>query len=160
MAPDVLSRQALNRALLERQMLLRRAPLPADGSRARHVIETVEHLVGLQAQAPFPPYYGLWSRLADFRPADLAELITGRQMVRIALMRGTIHLVSARDCLLLRPLVQPVLDRGLRLIFGKQIAGVDQAALAAAGRALLEERLLAFAAPGAPGNDIRFRPAG
>jgi hypothetical protein len=36
----------------------------------------------------------------------------------------------------------------------------DQAALAAAGRALLEERLLAFAAPGGPGNDIRFRPAG
>ena len=28
-------------------------------------------------------------------------------------MRGTIHLVSADDCLLLRPLVQPVLDREL-----------------------------------------------
>ncbi len=63
------------------------------------VVETIEHLVGLQAQAPFPPYYGLVSRLGGFRPDDLAALITRRNVVRIALMRGTIHLVSARDCL-------------------------------------------------------------
>ena len=77
------------------------------------MIATVEHLAGLQAQAPFPPYYGLWSRLDGFRPEDLAGLILDRRVVRIALMRGTIHLVSARDCLLLRPLVQPVLDRAV-----------------------------------------------
>jgi Winged helix DNA-binding domain len=82
---------ALNRALLDRQLLLRRAALPDDAGRAGRVVETVKHLVGLQAQAPFPPYYGLWSRLAGFRPPDLAELITGRRVVRIALMRGTIH---------------------------------------------------------------------
>jgi hypothetical protein len=58
---------------------------------------------GCRAQAPFPPYYGLWSRLGGFRPEDLAPLNTDRGVVRIALMRGTIHLVSARDCL---PLVQ------------------------------------------------------
>jgi hypothetical protein len=28
-------------------------------------------------------------------------------------MRNTVHLVSARDCLALRPLVRPVIDRGL-----------------------------------------------
>lgn len=55
----MLSLQALNRALLARQLLLRRAPLPDTEARADRVIETVEHLVGLQAQAPFPPYYGL-----------------------------------------------------------------------------------------------------
>ncbi len=143
-SPEVLSLRALNRSLLDRQMLLRRATLPAAGTRAERVIETIEHLAGLQAQAPFPPYYGLWSRLDGFRPGDLAELLTDRRVVRIALMRGTIHLVSARDCLLLRPLTQPVLDRALRTIFGKQIAGVDQAALAAAGRALLAERPLTF----------------
>jgi hypothetical protein len=146
---DVLSLQALNRALLARQLLLRRVPLPDAGTRADRVIETVEHLVGLQAQAPFPPYYGLWSRLADFRPLDLAELILSRQVVRIALMRGTIHLVSARDCLMLRPLVQPVLDRSLTAIFGKQIAGVDRIALAAAGRALVEEVPRTFSELGA-----------
>jgi hypothetical protein len=138
---DTLSRRALNRALLGRQLLLRRDPLPgAAGPRAGRVIETVEHLVGLQAQAPFPPYYGLWSRLDGFRPGDLSGLILERRVVRIALMRGTIHLVSADDCLRLRPAVQSVLERGLRANFGRQLTDVDRAALARAGRALVEDR--------------------
>jgi winged helix DNA-binding protein len=135
-----LSRRALNRALLARQLLLRRAPLPsAGGPRADQVIATIEHLVGMQAQAPFPSYYGLWSRLAGFRPADLAGLIASRRVVRIGLMRGTIHLVSAADCLLLRPLIQPVLDRGFRANFGRRLPGVELAALAEAGRAAVEQ---------------------
>ncbi len=77
-SPEVLSLRALNRSLLDRQMLLRRATLPAAGTRAERVIETIEHLAGLQAQAPFPPYYGLWSRLEGFRPEDLAKLILDR----------------------------------------------------------------------------------
>src|ERR1035437_4371384 len=103
--------------------------------RADRVIETVEHLAGLQAQAPFPPYYGLWSRLAGFRPGDLAELILDRRVVRVALMRGT--------------LAQPVLDRGLKAVFGKQIEGADTIALAAAGRILLAEKPLTFSELGA-----------
>ena len=59
-------------------------------------------------------------------------------------MRGTIHLVSARDCLPLRRLVQPVLERGLRGSFGKQLAGVDPAAVAAAGRELVESEPMTF----------------
>src|SRR6202161_3176751 len=132
--PDTLTARALNRALLGRQLLLRREPLPgATGPRADRVIETVEHLAGLQAQAPFPPYYGLWSRLDGFRPADLAGLLTTRQVVRIALMRGTIHLVSARDCLLLRPLVQPALDPVLGVLLGGRVAAPRLARLAGAG---------------------------
>jgi hypothetical protein len=145
----VLSPRALNRALLDRQMLLRRVPLPEAGPRDERVIAAVEHLAGLQAQAPFPPYFGLWSRLAGFRPDDLAALILSRRVVRIALMRGTIHLVSARDCLMLRPLVQPVLDRGVSAVFGRQLAGVDAAALAASGRRLVEERPRTFSELGA-----------
>ncbi len=147
-SPEVLSLRALNRSLLDRQMLLRRATLPAAGTRAERVIETIEHLAGLQAQAPFPPYYGLWSRLEGFRPEDLAKLILDRRVVRIALMRGTIHLVSARDCLMLRPLIQPVLDRGVSVL-GKQLTGVDTGALAAAGRDLVEERPRTFSELGA-----------
>ena len=125
-ASRVLSLRAVNRALLARQLLLDRPPLPDSGpDRAAQVVQTIEHLVGLQAQAPFPPYYGLHSRLDGFRPADLAALITDRSVVRIALMRGTIHLVSARDCLPLRRLVQPVIERGMRGAFGRQLAGVD-----------------------------------
>ncbi|HEX6523162.1 MAG TPA: winged helix DNA-binding domain-containing protein [Streptosporangiaceae bacterium] len=132
----VLTRRQLNRALLARQLLLERVP--------RGALETVEHLVGLQAQAPFPPYYGLWSRLAGFRPEDLAALLTGRGVVRIALMRGTIHLVSARDCLPLRRLIQPVIDRMFRTNHGKRLPGVDLGELAAAGRELVESEPMTF----------------
>ena len=155
----MLSNQALNRALLSRQRLLPPPPQLAGAAPAERVIEMVEHLVGLQAQAPFPPYYGLWSRLADFQPNDLATLITERKVVRIALMRGTIHLVSAHDCLTLRPLVQPVLDRALKAVFGTRLAGIDTRSLAAAGRALVEEEPRTFSELGAllspqwPGHD-------
>jgi Winged helix DNA-binding domain len=148
--PDTLSARALNRALLDRQLLLRRDPLPgAAGPRAGRVIETVEHLVGLQAQAPFPPYYGLWSRLDGFAPGDLSSLLLERRVVRIGLMRGTIHLVSADDCLGLRPVLQEALERGLRANFGRQLTGVDRTELAEAGRALVEDRPMTFGELGA-----------
>ena len=143
---QVMSLRAVNRALLARQLLLDRPRLPAAGpGRTAQVVQIIEHLVGLQAQAPFPPYYGLHSRLDGFLPEDLAALITDRSVVRIALMRGTIHLVSARDCLPLRQLVQPVIERGMRGAFGKQLAGVDPGELAAAGRRLVEAELMSFA---------------
>jgi hypothetical protein len=142
---QILGRRALNRALLSRQLLLERPDLPDDAALRRSaVVQTIEHLIGLQAQAPFPPYYGLWSRLGGFRPDDLASLLTDRSVVRIALMRGTIHLVSARDCLPLRRLLQPVLERGLRGTFGRQLAGADTAAVAAAGRELVEATPMTF----------------
>lgn len=128
--PDMLERRALNRAFLARQLLLSRRTMPAD--------EALEHLVGLQAQAPIPPYYGLWTRLEDFRPAELASLITGRRAVRIALMRGTVHLVTSADCRKLRPCMQPFLERSLITAFGKDLNGLDPAKVAAAGRELLE----------------------
>jgi hypothetical protein len=147
---EVLSLRAVNRAVLSRQLLLERPRLPAadPAARAARVVQTKEHLVGLQAQAPFPPYYGLASRLDGFVPGDLAALITSRDVVRIALMRGTIHLVSARDCLPLRRLVQPVIERGMRSAFGQQLTGVDPAELAAAGRALVETEPMTFSALG------------
>src|SRR5215208_7079213 len=98
-----LSRRTLNRALLARQNLIERRPKTA--------LEAIEHLVGMQAQEPQAPYIGLWSRLAEFRPEELSTLITERRAVRMGLMRSTIHLVSARDCLGLYPLMRPVLDR-------------------------------------------------
>ncbi len=134
---DALDRRALNRALLARQLLLARSPLP--------VPDAVEHLVGLQAQAPTPPYVALWSRLADFRPDELGSLLVDRRAARIALMRSTIHLVSAADCRWLRPLVQPVHARGLRANFGRYLQDLDLDAVALAGRELVEERPRTFA---------------
>jgi len=131
---EVLGPRALNRALLARQMLLARGPLGA--------AEAIERLVGMQAQAPAAPYVGLWTRLRDFRPDDLARLILERRAVRIALMRGTVHLVTARDALSLRPLVQPIFDRDLRVnsTYARGLAGMDLGALAAHARVLVEER--------------------
>lgn len=131
-----LDRRALNRALLERQMLLERRPLTA--------LDAIERLVGMQAQAPRAPYVGLWARLEGFRPDELSALIGERRAVRIALMRSTIHLVSAGDCLTLRPLVQPVLQRSLQGNFARALDGVDREEVAAFGRVLVEERPRTF----------------
>jgi Winged helix DNA-binding domain len=131
-AADRLSRRALNRALLARQLLLERAPLPA--------ATAIHHLVGLQAPQPLSPYVGLWSRLADFQPSELARLINERKVVRIALMRSTIHSVTLEDCLALRPLVQPVLERGHQGAFARRLDGLDLEEIGAAGRALVEQQ--------------------
>jgi hypothetical protein len=131
-----LSRRALNRATLARQLLLSRAELSP--------LAAVEHLAGLQAQTPHTWYVGLWSRIAGVRTADIAALLTSRAAVRIALMRSTVHFVSAADALALRPLVQPVLDRDLfgNSLHGRWMTGLDVAAVAAAGREVLADRPL------------------
>ena len=125
-AVTVLGRAALNRALLARNLLLERAAMP--------VLAAVEHLVGLQAQEPDEPYTGLWSRLQAFDPASLSELLETRQAVRTLLMRRTLHLVSARDCLALRPLHQAVLEKRMHATLGPRLPGVDYAELARLGR--------------------------
>ena len=132
----MLGRRALNRSLLERQFLLRRHELSA--------FDAMEHLVGLQAQAPDPPYVGLWTRLASFRPQQLSQMILDRRAVRVALMRNTVHLVTAEDCLKLRPLVQPTIGRNLYSGNAQRAAvkEIDAGELVVAGRALLEERPL------------------
>ena len=43
----------------------------------------------------------------------VVALILDRHAVRVALMRNTVHLVTAGDCLKLRPLVQPIIGRNL-----------------------------------------------
>ncbi|WP_261807771.1 winged helix DNA-binding domain-containing protein [Paenibacillus sp. N3.4] len=106
------------------------------------ILDAVAHLIGLQAQAPNPPYIALWTRLHHFHHEELSQLILDRSIVRMALMRSTIHLVTADDCLTLRPILQSVQDRALKGTFGKQLAELDLNALAAAGRALLEEQPL------------------
>jgi Winged helix DNA-binding domain len=133
---EVLGRRALNRALLERQLLLRRV--------RRSALDTVEHLVGLQAQEPEDPYVGLWTRLDGFDPVELGAALQDRAAVRVALQRSTIHLVTARDCLALRPVLQPVGERMARGQFGRRLAGVELAELAAAARELIEAEPRAF----------------
>ena len=136
MRPELLSRRALGRATLARQLLLRRSEVD--------VTTAVEQLVGLQAQVPRDPYTGLWSRLERFRPDTLADHLTERRVVRIVAMRGTIHLVTADDALALRPLMQPVLDAELarHRDYAPLLRGVDLVRiLEAASRILAEQPL-------------------
>ena len=117
-------------------MLLRRWQMP--------VLDAIERLVGLQAQTTHSWYHGLWTRLEDFKPERLAEMLVNRKVARIALMRSTIHLVTARDCLWLRRLTQPVIERSTKGSFGRHWIGLDIEAVVAAGSSLVEEKPRTF----------------
>jgi hypothetical protein len=134
MTGDRLGLAALNRATLDRQLLLRRHEAPA-----RHAIE---HLTGMQAQAPLAPYVGLWTRLAGFGHEDLKDLLSKRIVVRAHLHRNTVHLVTAEDYLSFRPLFQPLMDRGLTANFGRNLSlggGVDRDELRTLAAGLLAQ---------------------
>ncbi len=128
----VLSPRALNRALLERQGLLARSRTPA--------ADMIEQLVGLQAQVPANPYLALWSRVEGFAPEDLSDLIADREAVRAQLLRATIHLVSARDCLAIHPLTRPVLTRTFKSPWAARLGDAELDEVVAAGLELLTER--------------------
>jgi len=133
-ATDVLTDRALNRALLARQLLLDRVDRP--------VADAVADVVGVQAQEPQNPYVGLWSRLTAFDPAVLSQALVDRQVVRIVVMRGTIHLVTADDALVLRPLAQPVLDGEMarHRDHAPKLAGLDLAPVMAFAEPFLAEQ--------------------
>ncbi|MEE2033702.1 winged helix DNA-binding domain-containing protein [Rhodococcus chondri] len=130
--PTLTSRE-LGRATLARQHLLRRSDMDP--------LSMIEHLLGLQAQAPMPPYYALWTRLRGFRPEGLSRLIESRAVVRIVLMRSTVFAVSATDAHALRGWVQPFLERVLdtNAVYASGLDGVDRTSLTAAARELLRD---------------------
>ncbi len=92
---------------------------PASGA----ALASLEHLVGLQAQTTHTWYTALWCRLESFQPEALSEALTDGRVVRIALMRNTIHLVTADDAVALRAVLQPTIERLTRGTFGKHLAG-------------------------------------
>jgi hypothetical protein len=85
----ILTLRELNRALLERQLLLRRRKLG--------VQEAVERLCALQAQYSLSPYIALWSRVLGFRREHLTRALEQREVVKSTLFRITLHMTSARD---------------------------------------------------------------
>ncbi len=152
-SPEVLGRRALNRAVLARQMLLRPARLSPSA--------TIERLVGMQAQAPNLPYVGLWARLQGFQPEELSRLVRTKRAVRTTIMRNTIHLVTTRDALRLKPLFQPLHERGFfrGSPWGRDLKTMNPDALLEAGREIMGERprtiaeLARLLAPRFPNHD-------
>ena len=61
------------------------------------VATAVERLGALQAQFSPAPYVALWSRLERFTIADLEKALAAKKVVKATLMRGTLHICSARD---------------------------------------------------------------
>jgi hypothetical protein len=157
--PQTLDRRALNRALLARQLLLKR--------HRKSVSATLEHLVGMQAQAPDLPYVGLWSRLEGFETDQLSRLVVTRRAVRTSLMRNTIHLLTTRDALGLKPVFEPHAHRGFfrGSPWGRNITPQEAAAAIRAGKQLLDEKprtvaeiskLLAAEFPGRDGLSLAY----
>lgn len=132
----VFTLKALNRATLARQMLLAREKTTA--------LKALGRLAALQAQLPRPPYVALWSRVAGFEAEHLTRLALERKAVRGTMMRGTLHLLSARDYLAWRPVLQPMLTAGMQAVLGERAGGLDVVALARTARECLQERPRTF----------------
>src|SRR6478735_5632966 len=79
----------LNRALLARQGLLEPFDAP--------VVEVVEAIGALQAQAWAAPPFALWSRMRAFVASDLYDALARGELVTGINLRATLHLVSARE---------------------------------------------------------------
>src|SRR3954471_19987433 len=103
---DSLTLTDLNRTLLARQLLLERRPVP--------LVRALEAVAGIQAQDPVAPLFGLAARLEGFQASALTRALDRRSVVRGTLMRGTVHLVSARDYRRMEPAVAPLI-RGQHL---------------------------------------------
>ncbi len=79
----------LNRATLQRQLLLRRE--------SATVSDVVRRIVALQAQSPPAPYIALWNRVASLNFDTVDRAYADRSLVKASLMRITLHAVDAAD---------------------------------------------------------------
>ncbi|WP_437931320.1 winged helix DNA-binding domain-containing protein [Sorangium sp. So ce291] len=131
MPTTTLTRRELSRATLARQMLLSRERATA--------VHGIERLIALQAQLARPPFIGLWSRLSGFRREELVQLVLRREVVRAPFLRGTLHLVSAKDYLDLHPILAPVLHAAVRSVLRGRADALDVERLVAEARAYFDE---------------------
>ncbi len=136
--PDrILTLRELNRATLDRQMLLERRSLPIPAA--------IERLAGMQAQLASAPFVGLWTRLKDFNREDLAAAIEARKIVKATMMRATLHLCSAEDFLRFRTTLDPMLGSARETIIKQRGSDFDRDKLLASARKFIGEKPRTFA---------------
>jgi hypothetical protein len=130
----VLTTRELNRALLARQLLLRRSRVPLG--------RALEQLAGLQTQYAPSAYIRLWTSLDGFRLADLTRALERKRAVQGTLMRSTIHVVSPRDYWLFADGIGPSRQERWLRTHRKEVGGdVDFDAVAAKLRSELAGRI-------------------
>ncbi len=134
----VLTLRELNRALLERQLLLKRKRLG--------VQEAVERLCALQAQYSLSPYIALWSRLTGFQREQLTRALEEREVVKSTLFRITLHMTSARDYPYFAAAFLPAAQEMTARVTPEQIEKLSRKVHAAAEKPLTHEQLEALAA--------------
>jgi hypothetical protein len=146
----VLSLRELNRALLERQLLLKRRRLS--------VQQAVERLCALQAQYSPSPYIALWSRLEGFRKEQLTRALEQRRVVKSSLFRITLHITSARDYPYFAAAWLRAAQEATPRVTATKIAELSRLVNAAATeRPITHEELEAIAAEGMGGFRWRTR---
>ncbi|RUR03319.1 winged helix DNA-binding domain-containing protein [Labedella endophytica] len=123
-----MTRAALASTYRERQHLHDRIDLEGLPIEDR-VLSEVRHQIGMQSQAPLPPYTALWTRITGFEPLAASALVRSGALVRVVCMRSTIHLVRAEDAWSLRSLTAPVLEREFTSAIARRVPGVDVAAV-------------------------------
>lgn len=131
MTPQKLTLRQLNRIYLDRQLLIQRADMT--------ITQATERVVGWQSQIPNPPYIGLWTRIKNFVRHDLTTHIQNRHIVRCAMFRSTLHLISKDDHHRFHRVIEPALVKGLRSFHGRNIEGMDIAPVVDFARPYIEE---------------------
>ena len=149
-AERVLTLRELNRALLERQMLLQRRRLS--------VPRTIERLCAMQAQYSPSPYLALWSRLHGFRKEQLTRALEQRRVVKATLFRITLHVVSARDYPLFAAAFLPSAQETTPRVSGATVAKLSRLVTEAASKGpITHEELEALGSEGLGGLRWRTR---
>jgi winged helix DNA-binding protein len=134
----VLTLRELNRALLERQLLLTPQRLT--------VPRAIERLCALQAQYSPSPYVALWSRLTGFRKEQLTRALEDRKAVKSSLFRITLHITSARDYPYFAAAWLPAAREMTPRVTVERMAELSRKVDAAARKPITHEQLEAIAA--------------
>ena len=136
MKTSALTLRQLNRATLARQLLLEREKTSA--------LKAIGRLFAMQAQLPRPAFIGLWSRVAGFEREELKGLLHRRDVVRGTLLRGTLHLLSAKDFLAIRDAFTPMLEKAIGTVLRERAKGLDVAVLVPQALAYLQAQPRTF----------------